>query len=168
MHQLQINIKKRKEKKKTLIGGLGQDGRVEGLKLSFSHENTKITTNWWTAINKIHWKLSKKTPTPRQRRSHTEMAGGVLSQYKHSHAYWVSDTHRLENNYITEVFPKEWEFQTPCHIPRSGIERRRPQSTQHWRPAGLVCRRSTGLKETETPLLHGSHGALYSLGPRTK
>ena len=29
-----------------------QDGRVEGLELTSSHENTKITTNCWTTTNK--------------------------------------------------------------------------------------------------------------------
>ena len=32
--------------------GRRQDGRVEGLELTCSHENTKITTNCWTAIDK--------------------------------------------------------------------------------------------------------------------
>ena len=25
-------------------------------------------------------------------------------------------THRLENNYIAEVFPQEWEFGAPCQV----------------------------------------------------
>ena len=41
---------------------------------------------------KIGWKLPKKVPYPqRQRRSHIEMTGGVLSQYKQSHTHWVGD-----------------------------------------------------------------------------
>lgn len=32
---------------------MGQDGRVEGLKFTFSHENTNITTNYRTTISKI-------------------------------------------------------------------------------------------------------------------
>lgn len=35
----------------------GEDDRVEGLKLTSSHENAKITTNQWTNMDKKDWKL---------------------------------------------------------------------------------------------------------------
>ena len=35
-----------------------------------------------------------------------------------------------------------------AHARRSGIERNSPQSIWHWRPLGLVCRSSMGLRET--------------------
>ena len=36
-----------------------QDGGVEGLKVTSSHDNNKITTNCWTSINKKDWNLLK-------------------------------------------------------------------------------------------------------------
>ena len=36
------------------------------------------------------------------------------------------------------------------------------------RPAGLECRSSTGLEETDTPLLEGTHKVSHAVGPRTK
>ena len=37
-----------------------QGGRVEGLELTSSHKNTKITTNCWTTTDKKEWNLPKK------------------------------------------------------------------------------------------------------------
>ena len=60
----------------------GQDGRVEGPDFTSSHENTKITTNYWTTIDKKDWNLPKKIfYFQRQRRSHNETVGGEHSQY---------------------------------------------------------------------------------------
>lgn len=53
---------------------MGPDGRVEGLKFTFSHENTNITTNYRTTISKIDREPPKKISYPqRQRRSHIKM-----------------------------------------------------------------------------------------------
>ena len=50
----------------------------------------------------------------------------------------------------------------------SGIGKRSPQSIWHWRSVGLECRSCTGLMETETPLLEGSHKVSHALGPRPR
>ena len=61
-----------RSKKKMVTDIQRQDGGV-GLELT-SHENTKITTNCWTTINKIDWQLPKKISySQRQRRRHMEM-----------------------------------------------------------------------------------------------
>ena len=73
---------------------MGQDGGVEGLKLTFSHKNTQITANCWTTINKIDWKLPKKISyTQRQRRSHIKTVEEVLLLYKQSHTCQMGDPH---------------------------------------------------------------------------
>ena len=126
-----------------------QDSRVKGLKITSSHKNTKITTNCWRPINKIDWKVPKKTSyIQRHKRSHIKIVGGVLSWYKQS-SQWV--THRLENNYIAEALLQEGKFGAPHWVPMpggSGIGRRMPWSTWHWRPVRLKHRSSTGLRET--------------------
>ena len=37
-----------------------KDGRVKEFELNFSHENTKVTTNCWTTINRKDWNVQKK------------------------------------------------------------------------------------------------------------
>ena len=107
----------------------------------------------------------------RQRKNHSETVGGAYLQYNQI-AYppgWM--THWLENNYITEVLPWEWEFWAPpSGSPAwgSGIGRRSPQSIWLWRPAGLNLKNSTGLGEPETPLLEGAHKVPWAPGPSTK
>ena len=95
-----------------------QDGRVEGLELTFSNENTKITANCWTTTNKIDWKLPKNIPyTHRQKRSHTKRVGGELPWYKQSiAAEWA--THRLQSNYTSEAIQQELKFWTSQQIPQ--------------------------------------------------
>ena len=143
---------------------LGEDGGVEALNLNFSHQNTIITTNCWTIINKIEWKLTKKISyTQRQRRSYIKMVGGVLSWYKQSHPYplggwptcWkitISQrlSHRCENSKRHVRFQsfRIWQWEEG------------PQSIWHWRTVGLVHRSSKGLRKTEAPLLEGAHGFL--------
>ena len=51
--------------------------------------------------------------------------------------------------------PPAWEF---------GIRRTRPQNP----PVGLDCRKSTELRETETPFLEGAHKVLCTPGPKGK
>ena len=50
----------------------------------------------------------------------------------------------------------------------SGNERRNYQRIRLWRLAGFDCRTSTGLGETETPLLEGTHKVVCTSGPRGK
>ena len=50
----------------------------------------------------------------------------------------------------------------------SGTRRRSPLGVWLWRPVGLDHRKSTGLGETETPLLEGIHFSSCILQPREK
>ena len=83
-------------------------------------------------------------------------------------AGWV--THKLENNYTTEVHPLEWRFWAPCQASTwgSGNGRRNSQRIRLWKLVGFDCRTSSGLGETETPLLEGTHKVVCSSGPRGK
>ena len=56
-------------------------------------------------------------------------------------------THKLENNYITEVLPQEWALNPTLGSPAwgSGIRSRNPQNIWLERPVGLECRSSIGL-----------------------
>ena len=87
------------------------------------HENTKITTNCWTTINKIDWQLPKKKkkryPTPKSYTPTLKMVGGVLSQYKQSHNWQVGNAPGKKLYHRDS--PKEWEFQTPHEVPWTGV-----------------------------------------------
>ena len=48
----------------------------------------------------------------------------------------------------------------------SGNRRRNSYRIRLWRLAGFDCRTSTGLGETETPLLEGTHKVVCASGPR--
>ena len=50
----------------------------------------------------------------------------------------------------------------------SGNGRRNSQRIRLWRLVGFDCRTSTGLGETETPLLEGTHKVVCASGPRGK
>ena len=60
-----------------------------------------------------HWNSPKKIPhIQRQRRSHSETVRGAITiKSSPMAAGWV--THKLENNYTTEVHPLEWGFWDP-------------------------------------------------------
>lgn len=76
-------------------------------------------------------------------------------------------THKLENNYITEVFLQEWKFWAPHQVPQPRVlASRSPQSTWLWR--GLKSKSSTGLRETETPFSEGIYKIPCALGPKAK
>ena len=48
------------------------------------------------------------------------MVGGALS-WHHRIPYPPGGlTHKLENNYVTDVLPQEWEFWAPRQAPKSG------------------------------------------------
>ena len=72
---------------------------------------------------------------------------------------------------ISQKFSHTIESSEPyVRVPSEGssIRRRSPQSIWLWKPAGLECRSSIGLGETETPLLEGAHKVSHELGPRAK
>ena len=50
----------------------------------------------------------------------------------------------------------------------SGNGRRNSQRIRFWRIAGIYCSTSTGLGETETPNLEGTHKVVCATGPRGK
>ena len=58
-----------------------QDGEVEGLELTSSYKNTKITTNCWTTMDKKDWNLPKKVFHIWRQRSHNERVEEALSWY---------------------------------------------------------------------------------------
>ena len=101
-------------------GRLAQDGEVEGRGLTLSYVNTRITTNCWTAIDKkleptkkdiLHPKAKKK-PQQGGRRGEIAIKSNLIP------VRWV--THKLENNYTTEVFPLEWKFWAPRQASQPG------------------------------------------------
>ena len=54
-----------------------EHGGVKGLEFTFSHENTKITTNCWTTVNKMSWNPRKKIfPYSKSKKKPQQDAGG--------------------------------------------------------------------------------------------
>ena len=63
------------------MGRRNQDGGVEGGALTPSCENSRITTSFWTIIDRKTLELTKKdTPHPKTKESHNEMVRGAQSQ----------------------------------------------------------------------------------------
>ena len=151
---------------------LVQDGRVEGHVLTPSCESTRITTNCWTIIDRKTVKVTKKyTPhtKTKEKPQWDGRRGKITIKSNPIPTGWV--THKLENNLTTEVQPLEWRFWTPCQASQSGGSgngRRTSQRIRLWRLAGFDCRTSTGLGETETPLLQGTHNVMCVSGLRGK
>ena len=159
---------------KLKIGEERQDGGVEGLELTSSHENTKLTTNCWTTINKKDLHLPKKVfYIHRQRRSHGTV-GGALLWYnqipyppggqptnckiiilqRFSHRSERSETHvRLPSLGGGGVWHQEEEPPEHLALKVSGAWVGAPQD---WG------------KQTEIPLLEGVHKLSCALGPRAK
>ena len=88
-----------------------KDGRIEGLKLTFSHENNKITTKSWRTFNHIDWQLAKRYPILEDK----EVGGPLHDISNPIPPQW--EAHRLESNSITETNLQEWEFRAPVQIP---------------------------------------------------
>lgn len=62
---------------------MGQDGRVEGLKFTFSHENTNITTNYRTTISKIDREpTTKKDILPPKTKKKLHQDGRIKNKTK--------------------------------------------------------------------------------------
>ena len=60
------------------LGGIFQDGGVEGCVLTFSCKNSEITTHCWTTIDRRLLDPTKKRPHIQgQRRNPSKMVGGV-------------------------------------------------------------------------------------------
>ena len=96
-----------------------QDSGAEDLELTSSQENTKIT-----AIDKEDRNLPKKKrySMSQDKEYITKIVGMMHWQYNQFPypPLGQGGTHKLENNYIPEVFPWEWEFEVPCQPPHPG------------------------------------------------
>ena len=74
-------------------------------------------------------------------------------------AEWV--TPKLENNSTKEVLALLWRFRTQSQATQPGVPTER-QGIWPWRPGGFDCKTSTGLGETGTPVLAGTHKTLHA------
>lgn len=121
----------------------GQDGRVQGPELTSFHKNTKLTTNCRTTtdIKKKKDILLSKTKKPRDVRRSTFM----IIKFQ---------THKLENNYISEVLPQE-NSEPQVKLPRLWVWHQE-KSPEHLALKGFDHSNFTGLREIETPLLEGT------------
>ena len=162
----------RANKKNELRDRLLQDSGAEGCALTPSCESTGNTTNCWTIINRKTLELTKKdTPhlKTKEKLQWDGKRGWITIKSNPITAGWV--THKLENNYTTEVQPLEWRFWAPYQASEPGDSSNRSRNFQRirlWRLAEFDCRTSRGLGETETPLLEGTHRVVCASGPRGK
>ena len=104
---------------------LNQDGKVEGRALTPSCENTWITANCWTIVDRKTLELTKKdTPHPKtkEKAQWDGRRGAITIKSDPITAGWV--TNKLENTYTTEVHPLEWRFWAP----RQASERGGPET----------------------------------------
>lgn len=139
-----------------------QDGKVEGLEFILS---CKITINWTTeqllTENLLKDNTSKDKPQDGRKDTFTIQSNPIDTE-------WVS--HKLESNFITEVLLQEWELWALCQDPPVcgfGIRERGLQSIWLWRPLELDLSNSSGLGETEMPLLDGEYKIWSSYFMRT-
>ena len=98
-----------------------QDGGVEGHALTPYYERTRITTNCWTIIDRKTLELTKKdTPhTKTKEKAQWDGRRGTIS-IKLNAITARRVTHKLENNYTTEVHPLEWRFWAPRQASQPG------------------------------------------------
>ena len=107
----------RKKKERRLVQG----GRVEGHALTPSCESTGITTNCWTIIDRKTLELTKKdTPhsKTKEKLQWDSRRGAITIKSNAITIGWV--THKLENNYTTEVHPLEWRLWAPRQASQRG------------------------------------------------
>ena len=116
----------------------------------------------------------KKIPhNKRQRRSRNEIVGGGKSQKKNqnkSHNHWVGDSQPGEQLYHRSPPTRVKVLSLMSDFPTWGSSngRRNSQRIRLYRLVGFDCRTSTGLGETETPLLEGTHKVVCTSGQRGK
>ena len=99
-----------------------QDGRVEGRVFTPSCESTRMTTNCWIIIDRNTLELTKKdTPHPKTKeKPQWDGRRGTLTIKSNCiTAGWV--THKVENNYTTEVH--HWREGSEPHVrlPNLGV-----------------------------------------------
>ena len=108
-------------------------------------------------------------PKTKEKPQWDDRRGAITVKSNPITAGWV--THKLENNYTTEVHPLEWRLWAPHQAYQSGGSgngRKNSQRIRLWRLVGFDCRTSTGLRVTKTPLLEGTHKVVCASGPRGK
>ena len=89
--------------------------------LTPSCENTGITTNCWTIIDRKTLELTRKdTPHPKtkEKPQWDGRRGTITIKSNPITAGWV--THKLENTYATEVHQLEWRFWAPHQASQPG------------------------------------------------
>ena len=94
---------------------------VEGRALTPSCENTRITTNCWTIIDRKTLELTKKDtthPTTKEKPLWDGKRGAITIKSNPITAGQV--THKLENTYTTEVHLLERRFWAPCQASKPG------------------------------------------------
>ena len=132
--------------------------------------HTKITTAEQPPTKNIG-SYQKRYPTLKQRESQKLQWDGRrdVTPVKSNliHAGWA--THKLESNYTMVFVPQEWKLwvtHQASHTWGLAMGRRAPIEWL-WRAVSLDHRNSTGLTETETPLLEGTQD-LMPPEPREK
>ena len=118
-----------------------------------------------------HWNSPKKIPhIQRQRRSHNQTVERSYHNKIKLNNCWVGDSQTGEYLYHRspptgrKALSPTSGFQTWG----SGNGRRNSYRITLWRLAGFDCRTSAGLRDTETPLLEGTHKVVCISGPRGK
>ena len=111
--------------------------------------------------------MDKKAGTFQKRYSTSKDKKKPDKMVRESHLWYNKfniQTHKLENNYITEFLPPQVRFLSLG----SSTGKTSPQSIWPWRPVGLDCRSPTRLGEIETSLLKGAHKISHARRPRAK
>ena len=101
-----------------------EDGRVERRALTPSCMSTGITINCWKIIDRKTLELTKKdTPHPKtkEKPQWDSRRGAITIKSNPITTGWV--THKLENNYTTEVHPLEWRFWVPHQASQPGVRK---------------------------------------------
>ena len=141
---------------------LVQDGIVEGHVLIPCYESTKITTGYWIAISRMLEPTKKRYPCPKTKKKPEQDGRRDTITIKSNPipTRWL--THKLENNNIKEVLPLLWRLGIPHQASHLGTDKGtgNPQRIWPWRPVGFDYKTSTGLGETETPVLEGTNKPL--------
>ena len=140
------------------------EGRVV---LCFSYKNTKIKTDCWTTIKDLPKKISCTHSKTKKWQQDDRMDVFVPSSTTIP-TKWA--THKLENNYITEVLQQKWKFWAP-------IQASQPESlasgggTPKTFCFGGQWTRNAGAPqdcETETLFLEGIYKVSCTWNPSTK
>ena len=102
---------------------LVQDDVVERRALTSSCKSIEITTNCWTTIDRKTLEPTKKdNPDPKTKgKSQWDgRKGAIMIKSNPITGQWA--THKLENNYTTEVLPFEWRYWAPRQASQPGVQ----------------------------------------------